>query len=198
MNFEIILKPENKMPQEAVTFLNNSKSHQEAGLTKAAQKLELQAAFNVCNGLNIPIYRKGTDWNDYGKIYSGKELKQKGYGRGQKLKPDTDYKGYYSYIFTMRFYTIEQYPNIVPQFILTRLQEINKKYYPSIYIIDLTERKPSAGSIPIAQMINIDSHALVFTQPYKKSKLDPILLYKFDYGKHLIEGEYYMELARWD
>jgi len=190
--FEVILKPKTKISKKAQQLLDNSKQYKEAGLIRAGQKLELEAAFEVCNLLHIPIYRKDNNWVTSEQIYSGMELKKRGYGHGQNLKSDADYKSYYKYIFSMEFYLLEKYPDIVPQDVIERLQKINKKYYPSLYIIDLTTREPSAGSIPISQMTNIDSHALVFVQPYKKSKLDPILLYKFDYG------EYYMELARWD
>ena len=193
LQFDAVLKPNIKIPQKATNLLNNSKQHKDAGLIKAGQRLELEAAFDVCNTLNIPIYKKDDRWNGSEQIYSGMELKERGYGHGQNLKSDADYKGYYKYIFSMEFYPLEKYPDIVPQDIIERLQKINKRYFQSLYIIDLTNITPGHyGSKSIAQMVSIDSHVLVFGQPSKRSKLDPILLYKFDYG------EYYMELARWD
>jgi len=180
LQFDVVLKSNIKIPQKATNLLNSSKRHKEAGLIRAGQKLELEAAFEACNPQHISIYHKE---NCDTRI---KRTKTKW------MSNDVGHDCYNKYIFTMEVSPLAEYPDCVPQDILDKLIKINKDYYTRLYIIDLIKKMPGQDEIALAQMNGIESHVLDIVPPIEKSELDPILLYKFDYG------EYYMELARWD
>ena len=185
LQFDTVLSLKTQISQKAINLLNNSKQYKDAGLIRAGQKLELEAAFDVCNALSIPIYQQKTE-SKYNGTYSGKWLKEHGYNK--KLKETDRYECYNELLYCYEFVSIAEYQQQVPANIIEILQKVNNKHYPFLHIATLSSNH---NHPTLVKMYSIDESVLQLGEKVIKDA-DPILLYKFDYG------EYYMELARWD
>jgi len=158
--FELITT-DNAALSQVESFVSLSKDHKSAGLTKAGQRLELEAAFEICNSLNVPIYKR-------------------------EILNYQPYK--YISLLISEFFSIEDYPQRVPNDVIEKLSGIKTDYYEALFIADLT-KLPDQREV-FVQMRGVGNY-IEKTLAIVEEEDDPVLLYKFDYK------EYYMELARW-